>query len=730
MKLGCTASARRGACAVALLVLLAPLLHAQTGSIHGTVVLEDLPRGVAGVNIVIPGGTHGTITDTRGAFTIPDVPEGVYRVRASYIGYAPVLRDSVRVRAGERTELRIVLTSSPFLLDEVVVTGTLNQHLLKDSPVLTEVMSSRDLRMVGSSDLADIMRSHTGIEIGTGIGQTQSAQLHGLSDNHVLVLVDGERVTGKVDGAVDLGQIPVQAIEKIEVVKGPLSAKYGTDAIGGVINIITRKAGEGSRATVAAHVGGYERRDIEASASHSVTDAFGAGSMLGVFVNAAWNSFGGVDYNASDNFMEMPERDRKHVGVKTDMRISDALSFDLRGEYYRDRSEWLAGNPSVFFRDIAGNDKWTGTASARYAFSPLTSLSATAHVSTNDHSSIEESRSGNRLRDDASKERIETARLQFATAPYGNSIVTLGYEYTAERAESDRLDNRSKAYYNNVLYAEDEWSMGPVMLSVGGRFSHNSVYGNFFAPRVSGVWKVDEQLTLRASYGRGFRAPSINELYIDFPNNGVGYIVKGEPTLKAESSHGYNAGLQYARDNLVWLRVNAYRNDLTNLIDYYVRSGNPITLSYRNIATAVTMGVDVDIDMQLHSSLLLGAGYGYTVAEDGAGRDLPFRTPHSLTLRLRHDWAVTGLRTFVRARWFDRKLVTDEQINLSIYTGGGDAKFFHTPAYAVVDVRFSRVLFDRLEVSAGVHNATDQTFYPFGQIKGREWFAGATWTIE
>ena len=168
MKLGCTASARRGACAVALLVLLAPLLHAQTGSIHGTVVLEDLPRGVAGVNIVIPGGTHGTITDTRGAFTIPDVPEGVYRVRASYIGYAPVLRDSVRVRAGERTELRIVLTSSPFLLDEVVVTGTLNQHLLKDSPVLTEVMSSRDLRMVGSSDLADIMRSHTGIEIGTG----------------------------------------------------------------------------------------------------------------------------------------------------------------------------------------------------------------------------------------------------------------------------------------------------------------------------------------------------------------------------------------------------------------------------------------------------------------------------------------------------------------------------------------------------------------------------------
>jgi outer membrane receptor for ferrienterochelin and colicins len=271
--------------------------------------------------------------------------------------------------------------------------------------------------------------------------------------------------------------------------------------------------------------------------------------------------------------------------------------------------------------------------------------------------------------------------------------------------------------------------MGDLMLSVGGRWSDNSVYGSFFAPRASLLWTTTENVTLRASYGRGFRAPSINELYIDFPNTGVGYIVEGEPSLQPETSTGYNLGLQYAREDLVWFRVNAYYNQLTNLIDYFVKGTEPIVLSYRNIDEAVTRGVDVDVDLNLLDDMTIGLGYAWTVAQDGDGADLPFRTPHSVTWRITHAWEWAGLRTHLRGRWFDRQLVTDEQINLSIYSGGGDAEFFYTPSHMILDLKLVRPLFDVFELSAGINNITRQIYYPFGQIKGREYFAGLTWTL-
>jgi outer membrane receptor for ferrienterochelin and colicins len=315
-------------------------------------------------------------------------------------------------------------------------------------------------------------------------------------------------------------------------------------------------------------------------------------------------------------------------------------------------------------------------------------------------------------------------RAQFAAAPYDASQLTMGYEYSGEHVESQRVPGGAKAYFNNVLYGEDEWTMGRATLSVGARWSHNSVYGSFLAPRASLVFMADEHFTLRGSYGRGFRAPSIKELYIDFANTGVGYMVEGNPLLVAEKSHGANIGLSYTRGDLVWFRLNGYYNALNNLIDYYLKSSNPNVLSYRNIDDAITTGLDVDVDVQPVSSLMLSGGYAFTLAQDGDGHKLPFRTPNMVNLKAAWTWSVTALRTTLRARWNDRQLVTDEETNLAVHEQGVPSVHFYTPAYWVFDAMVDMPVFTHFRASAGVNNVFDYTYYPFGQIKPREYFAG------
>jgi outer membrane receptor for ferrienterochelin and colicins len=703
---------------------------AQTnGVVKGIVTLGGNRDLAAGAHVVLPAMNRGTSADQHGRFVMRNIPEGTYAIEIRYIGYRPE-KLHVVVTEGKESTLEVNLTETPFPLDEVVVTGSLTKHKLKDTPVITEVISQKDLAGYGSSDLADIMGAQTGIEISTGIGQTHSAQLHGLSDNHVLVLVDGERVTGRVDGAVDLGQIPLNTIDKIEVVKGPLSSVYGSEAIGGVVNIITKDPGFASKINLSTTLGSYGRQDYELMAANGFRNAFGDNTSARFALTTGWNKFFGVDYNPFDNFMEMPEYDRKNIGVTSFFDFGHTASVNLKGQYYKDRSEWMAGDSTVYLNDISTNEKWSTVAQGQYRVSQALDLKVTANLSHNTHGSSEVSANGTATRNDASKEEVRTYRTQLSYIPYASSLLTGGYEYDFESANSTRIQGGVRNYINNILFFEDEWAFTSFMVTAGGRYSNNSVYGEFFSPRLSAMYKATDNITFRASYGKGFRAPSINELFIDFANTGVGYTVIGEPSLRPEKSDGYNAGMQYTRDDLVWFRVNFYYNKLENLIDYYVKSASPITLTYHNITEAVTKGVDIDVDLHPFEQWTLSIGYAYTFAQDGKGRDLPFRSPNLANWKIQYTEQELGLTANIRGRWFDRKLVTDEQTNLDIYNGGGSAKFFYVPAYMILDLKVGKKIFDNFELSAGMNNIGDVTHYPFGQIKGREIFGGIAFTVK
>jgi outer membrane receptor for ferrienterochelin and colicin len=179
--------------------------------------------------------------------------------------------------------------------------------------------------------------------------------------------------------------------------------------------------------------------------------------------------------------------------------------------------------------------------------------------------------------------------------------------------------------------------------------------------------------------------------------------------------------------------VNAYYNLVSDLIGYYrvmnTSSTTPI-LSYRNIEKAVTKGADVDVDIRPHGSLTFALGYTYLSATDGNGNALPFHAANTVNLRVRYALTDLGAEGTLRARWRDRLLVIDDQVNTSIYSGSGTPQYSHLPSSLIADVRISKRLFESFEFSGGINNIFGTTQYPFGQVKGREMFVSLTYNMK
>jgi outer membrane receptor for ferrienterochelin and colicins len=712
-------------------------LNLFAGTIKGKVTLGAEKNVIAGVSITITDRKVRFSTDANGYFVIPNITNGLYQIEVMQLGYKKGYIKDILIENDATVEVEINLAESPFLLNEVVVTGSLNKHLLKDSPVVTEVISRKDIEKTGSSDLSEVIKAQTGVELGTSIGQTQNVRLQGLNKNQVLVLVDGERVTGKVDDAVDLGQIPVNLIEKIEVVKGPLSSTYGSDALGGVVNIITKNPKNAARFHVSIDGGSNGKQDYEISAAQSVNDIFGDSNDISFLINAGLNKYFGVShYDSSNSFDGIPEYDRRNADLKIGYSDHEKLQLDVKLGYYEDYMIWQASKVDFYqVQTKATNEKSTVTTSLNYTISDDSHLKFSAHVSQNDHGSVKISNTKVQSDYNLSVEELQTYRGQYTFTPYTSSVLTFGMERNIEGAKSGRLKTGARTIINDVGYVEDEWSFLNYTLSFGGRYSDNSVFGGFFAPRVSLRYKANEKLTFRGSYGRGYRAPSFIELFFDFNHSGLSYIVEGDPALRPETSHGYNFGIDYARDNLIWFRANFYYNSVTNLIEDYIKhnatSAEPITIfSYKNISEAVTKGVDVDIDMAPFTYCALSVGYNYTSATDGNGIELPFRTPHSVTLKTSYENQEDGTVISIRGRWYDMKIVNDRRQNNNTLTGQVTESIVSSPAYHVFDLKASQTVFEQLTLSAGINNILDKTVFPYGNIKGREYFAGIRYQIQ
>jgi len=664
------------------------------------------------------------ISDEKGNLKIK-LQNGKYLYKVSAIGYKT---HSDTISIFKDTLLTVILKEDPFNLNSILVTGTYSKHTYSSAPITTSIITSNDIQNTNLTLNEVLVKNSINLDLKNTIARTQAIQMNGFSGNHVLVLIDGQRIAGKMDGTIDLNFLSFTNIERIEIVKGPFSSLYGSDALGGVINIITQnnknhltslkfQTKVSSLVSKIENNPGINTQDYNLNYSSFLTITENIYSKYDI--NLSYSNNNQIDYNKYDNFFELPEIKKYSVAANINSYFYDNLSIKLKLNYSLDSLHWLAGDKYNPFRNKVSNQRYFTNLTSEYKFNTTNKLYLSINNSFYNHKMIEYY-NWYKLKSDIQKEYLTDFNTYYQFTPYSTSLITIGYQNISEKIKSDRIENQTKIQVSNNLFIEDEWQFPIFTLNFGLRYSSNSTFGNFISPKISTLYKITDQLLAKFSYGKGYRAPSLKELFINYSNAAVGYNVIGEPNLKPEKSDGFNFSLEYFNDNLAIKNYNYY-NKLTNLIDYYYKNSN--TLSYYNINKATIAGTELEITYLLGQKFDFVLGYNYTYAVNKENKKLPFRSPQTLLFKITYNFNKENSIKLI-SKWYDKKLVNDEQIDKNLYNqnnGGINTISYYQKAYSITDLIYNTKFYD-FSFVFGISNIFDNYSYPFGNIKGREIF--------
>ena len=536
-------------------------------------------------------------------------------------------------------------------LDEVVVTGTGTEHLLKNAPVQTEVISGKTLRHFAGKSIQEMLGMLTSSFDFNEDDMGSQIQMNGLGNNYILILIDGKRIHGDVGGQNDLGLIDPQNIEKIEIVKGASSALYGSDAIAGVVNIITKKHDqEGLLLENTSRIGSYG--DIR---QHN-----GIGFSFG-----KWSSYTNFQLQHSDGWQntateytmgtETPILDsrNKTTNRHTNWQVAERLVYTpiknvelyAEGSVYWKRIYRPCGKYAhydVYTYDLEYHNS-SAAIGGKWRLNKTDVI--TLDVDWNRHAYYYYF-TANTLVEDYEKskgtiyypyfpylpDQTELQSDQQRTMvnlkgifklPYGNQL-SAGIEYRYDWLESPTRVAGGTVHDNNeAIYVQDEFDMiNNLQITAGLRLNHNDEFGFRFTPKVSAMYRLGNPVRLRATWSQGFKTPTTKELYYRYVRqmNGT-YLYLGNLDLTPQTSNYYSLGGEYTWNGLS-VTLTGYYNQVKDMIalvtipnyqapEEYIVQYDPLkTRQYQNIEDAKTYGLDMSIQYAW-KEVSVGLGYSY-----------------------------------------------------------------------------------------------------------------------
>ena len=649
------------------------------------------------------------VTDGHGEFRISGVPAGPQTIRVRLLGYR-AHQQSVHVAIGAITRAEISLEETALRLDEVVVTATRRHQRLADVAITTEVLRREDITRAGASDLAAVLTEYTGIDLQGGHPNGSGIMLQGIGSERVLVLVDGQPVAGRISGVFDVSRIPVSVVERVEIVKGPQSTLYGSEAMGGVVNIITRSPlDEPLAGRLSVTAGSQDRRD----ATGGISVSRGAIS-LGADVN--WRTIQNTPGQSSVDGALAERTD----GLAT-LRWSPSERFYVEGSVLAldERQRWKSGQ----LYNFADNRQWNGRLTSGWR-SGAHALTATVAASSFDHLARGSIAPKPIAGDSGERQLQRTMKADLlynaAFAPTGTGLraLDLGVEVEREDTESDLVQGRDRSLtsvepFTQLEFGDSRWSVLP-----GVRLSWNEQWGTHVTPRVASRVRLSESLTLRTSVGTGFRAPDFKELYMFFQNESANYSVLGNADLRPEKSRNLTAGLELAGDR-AYARGQLFWNEFRDFIETRTITdpGSPPVFQYANIDDGSTRGVELESGISWQALRAEGS-VSYLSTENRA-------TGQPLLGRPEYGGRLTILGNL---------LGTSASVS-SVYTGrtpmqrddGTGAVTSWRDAYLRTDVRLARPIALGVELAVGVDNVFDRNPSQWAAFTGRHVYTSVSW---
>ncbi|WP_254614614.1 TonB-dependent siderophore receptor [Myxococcus sp. CA056] len=563
-----------------------------------------------------------------------------------------------------------------------VVTASRTQERLGETPVATEVITRADIVASGARDASELLAAHPGLEVVQTFAGA-SLQVQGLGPEYVLVLVDGERVAGRVAGSVDLSRLSLEDVEQVEIVKGPSSVLYGSDAVGGVVNFITRRARKPLGGELRVAYGALERLDLDATG-----EARGEG--WGLRLSGGLQRRASYDLEPADVGTTGSSLEGFDVSASGDLKGEGPLSLEGSAGFSRrtQRGVDLGVAGAVF--DRASRDT---SINSRLAPSWKLNSGATLRVEGSyshfQRRYLRDQRRASAL-DTVEDTREQQGRLGTqldARVGEGHAFV-VGAEFLGEWLVADRLETGEGDRGRASLYAQDSWTLatGPKLVVVpGARVDVDTQFGTAVTPRLAA--KVDplSWLTVRGSYGWGYRAPGFQELLLDFENPSVGYSVRGNPDLKPERSRSFSVSTEVRPSDASLIWVSAYQHALRDMIGTTLQQGGEQQLfTYVNVARARVRGGELGLRQRFPWRLSGEVAYTLTDGHDEElDRALEGQALHRLTAQATWRHREWGLETWVRAALVGKRPFYPDT------DGDGVANPYKSEAYVTVDARIA-----------------------------------------
>lgn len=610
----------------ALLCCIASISFAQL-SLRGRVVDEN-EKPIAGASVWIEYTTIGTSTDLKGEFSLEKIPEGNNLLRISALDYNGA-RETIN-RSNDNILIR--MKHSPLKLNEVVVTGTGTINKLKSSPVAIDVISQRELQNTNIPTFENAM-----IALNPSMSFTPNAmgsymQLNGLSNRYILVLVDGKKLGGDVGGNVDLNRIDMGNIKRIEVLKGAASSLYGSDAIAGVINIITNKP-----------------KDLVNFSTETRFSEYGQFTQnANLYLNVGgFSSSTSFQRNQADGWQLNKKEIINDKEIDTDKQAmlrfySDVFSQRFGYKATKELSMYVEGSlfDKKFKRPVSayGFDMkyvdYSFGAGAKYLLknNGLITLDWNTDRFEYFKAYLKETKDKNGVtfmpgdEEFVRRQKYNNINLKGTFNAGKFNKVTVGSEYKIDNlyAPADSIGG-SRNVYTLAFYAQDEINLfGKLNIVPGVRYIYNETFKNRVTPKVSAMYTLHD-FNFRVSYATGFKTPELKQLFMktEVTSKGKTTLSVGNKDLKPESSNYYSVNAEYIKDFLS-LAVTGYINNLKNKIDTYeieltpeeIAEGYNKKSSYHNIGRSRIQGVDFTFNSYLGYNLTLGGGYSYVNAKD------------------------------------------------------------------------------------------------------------------
>lgn len=520
-------------------------------------------------------------------------------------------------------------------LDEVIVTATRTVRQLSSLPLPVTLISKKQIQRTGVTRLNEILNEQTGIVMtpDATIGGGEGVQIQGIASDYVLVLIDGVPVVGRSSGNLDLSRFAIGNIKQIEIVKGPSSSLFGSEALGGVINIITEKpTSENTTGQLSHRAATFNNQNSNISLSQR-RDKFGYSFFVDRLSTDGYDLATGDDAQTVNPFFNYTFNGRLFFDA------SEKLKIFASGRYF---SQEFYVKPNT-------SEERDANAHLRIDHNPSESTNwqyefyYTSYITDE---KILDLINNDVLMANDFNQQLFRPEVRYNHSFSENNTLTLGGGYNFETLDRS-LFAEQVTFDSQYLFAQYDFKLlEKLNIIVGARFDNHSEYNSQLSPKLSARYNFNESFAIKASVGSGFKAPDFRQLYLDFTNAaGGGYSVFGKEVeaagiqrllendeianlvvdqnnlgqrLNAESSIGYNFGFSHKKGKLS-SDINLFRNDFNNLIDIQIlasRTNGQNVFGYINRESVYTQGVEFDLKYRVFENLDFSAGYQLLYAFD------------------------------------------------------------------------------------------------------------------